>query len=386
MMTLTPRERVLRAICHEEPDRIPIFEPYGILPPTADAVLRRPCVATSAVRSVKLFADSGRVRLEEALRRDWLDLVGKLGFDAGPLTSGARYSPDSPPELIDENSWSIGNAVHRYVPESGVTLEIDSGIKRGGIPALEEHVTDMEEVSDEEIEECIREYEVDDALTLAWRKNGLLVYTSSGTNPTVSSWVALYLKCFHQAPDLIRRYLRERTRRVKVTGKVAADFGCELMFIGGDIAGNDGPMVSPRIYRDFLLPEIRSQARALHGSGIFCFISSDGSLWPIIEDYLVNSEVDGMMEIQVTAGMDLEKLKELFGERICFAGSVDCQFTLTGGDPWGATEETRRAIAVLSPGGGHILCSSNSIHAGVKPENYIAMLDAARKFGRYGGS
>jgi hypothetical protein len=135
-MTITSRERVLRAICHEEPDRIPIFEPYGVLPPTADAVLGRPCVATSGVRSVKLLAREGGARLEKVVSRDWLDLVEKLGFDAGPLASWAHYGPQSPPELIDENSWSIGNSVYRHVPESGVTLEVDSDIRRRGIPAL----------------------------------------------------------------------------------------------------------------------------------------------------------------------------------------------------------------------------------------------------------
>jgi uroporphyrinogen decarboxylase len=170
---------------------------------------------------------------------------------------------------------------------------------------------------------------------------------------------------------------------VASTGKVASDFGCELMFIGGDIAGNDGPMVSPRIYREFILPEMRAQAGSLHKYGIFSFISSDGCLWPIIDDYLVHSGVDGMMEVQVTAGMDLDELKERFGDRISFTGSVDCQYTLTVGTPGDAADETRRAIDSLSPGGGHILCSSNSIHAGVKPENYLAMLRSAKGYGKF---
>ena len=380
---MTPRERVLRAICHEEPDRVPVLEPYGVLPPTADVVLGRPCVANSGIRAVKLLAERGRERLENAVRRDWLELVKKLGFDAGPLASGYHYRPDNQPVLVDEHTWSIGGSQFRYVPESGVTLEVDSKIKRGGIPALEEQVKTMEGASDSEIEEGIREYGVDEAIASALEDMDLMPYTSGGTNPTTTSWVALYLRCFHQRPDLVRRFLRQQTRRVTVTGRVAADFGCELMFIGGDIAGNDGPMVSPKIYREFILPEMRAQADALHRCGIFSFISSDGCLWPIIEDYLINSNVDGMMEVQVTAGMDLGELKERFGERTCFAGSVDCQYTLTTGTPRDSSGETRRAISTLSPGGGQLLCSSNSIHAGVRPENYLSMLDAAGKYGKF---
>jgi len=385
-MPVTPRERVLRAICHEEPDRVPVLEPYGVLPPTADVVLGRPCVATSGIRAVKYLAEKGRQRLRKAVRRDWLELVTKLGFDAGPLASGYHYRPDNQPVLTDENTWSIGGSQFRYVPESGVTLEVDSRIRRGGMPALEEQVESMEGASDSEIEEGILEYGIDESLASALRDKDLLLHTGGGTNPTTSSWVALYLRSFHQRPDLVRRFLSQQTRRVIITGKVAADFNCELMFIGGDIAGNDGPMVSPKIYREFILPEMRAQADALHKHGIFSFISSDGCLWPIIEDYLVNSHVDGMMEVQVTAGMDLGQLKERFGGRTCFAGSVDCQYTLTTGTPSDSSEETRRVISTLSPGGGHLLCSSNSIHAGVRPENYLAMLDEAGKHGKFPGS
>ena len=46
-------------------------------------------------------------------------------------------------------------------------------------------------------------------------------------------------------------------------------------------------------------------------------------------------------------------------------------------------EETKQAIIKGAPGGGYILSSSNSIHASVKPENYMAMLDTLKKFGRY---
>lgn len=380
---LAGRERVVRAVCHEEPDVVPVFEPYGVLPPTADIILGRPCVATSEIRGVKLFAKRGDRKYREVIRRDWRDLVQRLKFDAGPLISGTHYRPEAPPRMMGEYSWSIGGAVYRHHPKTGVTLEIDSKIMREGSSALEEHVKDLEEEGDSEIDEIIREFQVDEALAKFWWRLGVLVYASSGTVPVGASWLPLFLKGFYLHPELIRRYLKQKTRRVIITGKIAADLGAELMFIGGDIAYNYGPMISPKQYRDFLLPEIRAQTDALHKRGVFAFNSSDGNLWPIIEDYLINSGVDGMMEIQVTADMDLKKLKDLYGEKICFTGSVDCQHTLVHGGVRQVTEETKKVIETLSPGGGHILSSSNSIHAGVKPENFFAMLEAARKYGKY---
>lgn len=101
---MNSRERVLRAIVHEEPDRVPVFEPYGVLPPAADAVLGMPCVSTSHARAVKLFTKMGGERYEETVRRDWPQLVGNLGFDAGPFSSGARYRPDAAPKSIGQNT------------------------------------------------------------------------------------------------------------------------------------------------------------------------------------------------------------------------------------------------------------------------------------------
>lgn len=376
-------DRVLKGILHEEPDRVPVFEPYGVMPPTADIVLKRRCIATNEARAVDLFMKRGIEAYREAIRRDWYELVRRLRFDAGPITLGTHYRPELPPRRIDEVTWSVGSSVYRHDPETGVTLEVDSDIKRGGIEALKDHVRELEDETDGEIDESVRNFLVDEEMARLWRRLDVLIYASAGTIPVGVSWFPTFLKAFYVNPQLVKRYLNERTRRVLRLARIASDLGAKLMFIGGDIAHNHGPMVSPKQYREFILPEMRAQTECLHKLGLYAFISSDGNLWPIIEDYLVNSGVDGMMEIQVTAGMDLEKLKSLFGDRICFAGSVDCQFTLVHGSLREVEEETRRVIGVLSPGGGHILCSSNSIHSGVKPRNFFRMLETARRYGIY---
>ncbi len=381
---LSSNERTIRTICHEEPDAVPVFEPYGVLPPTADIVLGRPCIATSEFRCVRLFVKKGEERCRASVRRDWIDLVRRLGFDAAPLMPGTPTST-SPPRLLGDHAWSVGDAVYKHDPTTGTTIEVESKIKSEGIPALKEHVENLENETDDEIEQAVND-QTDEALIKAWRRLGVLVYAGCGTVPVRASWLPLFVACFAGRQDLIRRYLKQRTRRTVIAGRIAADLGAELMFIGGDIAFNEGPMVSPKQYHDLILPEMRAQAAAMHREGIFCFISSDGNLWPIIDDYLMNSGVDGMMEIQVTAGMDPARLKERYGDRICFIGSVDCQFTMVSGKPAQVAQETAKALETLSPGGGHILSSSNSIHSGVKPENFFAMLGTARKTGQYGRS
>jgi len=386
---LSSRERMLRAIQHEEPDRVPVFEPYGVHPPTADVVLGRPCIATDARRKVRLLASGKVAELARGLATDHYELVKKLNFDAGvmaipPTGDGEAFSR---PRMIDENSWVNGDGKVFRMRDGGIPYEADSPLVRGSITAFEEHIKKLEEVRLAEWEEQLapgfHEYEVN--LGKHWKRLDVMVYTevNGPAVPPYGGWYPLYLSCFHLRPDLMRRYLKRNLDLVLTYGKMAIDFGTELIFAGGDIADNHGPMLHPRHHRDFLLPVTRKITDEFHKRGAFVFNSSDGNLWPIADDYLVNSNVDGLMEIQVTAGMDLRRLKDLYGDRLCFNGTVDSQHTLVMGTPEQAAHETKQAIEILSPGGGHILSSSNSIHPGVKPQNYFAMLDSVRRFGKY---
>ena len=81
--------------------------------------------------------------------------------------------------------------------------------------------------------------------------------------------------------------------------------------------------------------------------------------------------------------MDIEEVKSHLAGRACILGNIDCRDLL----PFGTEEEvervTRETIEKAAPGGGYIISSSNSIHPGCKPENYIAMVRAAHKYGGY---
>lgn len=76
-------------------------------------------------------------------------------------------------------------------------------------------------------------------------------------------------------------------------------------------------------------------------------------------------------------------MKAKYGDRLCLVGNVNCGATLS----WGTIEEVRQevkdCIRKAGLGGAYICTSSNSIHSGVKPENYVAMVEAIREFGKY---
>jgi uroporphyrinogen decarboxylase len=81
--------------------------------------------------------------------------------------------------------------------------------------------------------------------------------------------------------------------------------------------------------------------------------------------------------------MDIGETKREFGRRTCLIGNIDCSFLLVFGNPGEVRQSVKETIAEAAPGGGYIISSSNSIHPGCKPENYLAMVEAAREYGRY---
>lgn len=395
---LSPHDRVFRTLCIEEPDRVPIFEPYGISGSTADAILGRRCITTNPLLTAKMLSTGKVEEVRKAVVKDNYDIVKNVGFDAGAILF-LPTKDDPKPEMVGEDSWVehqvvgtsyvwvAGKSILRMTENTQIPLAVDSDILRRGIAGFEDYVKKLEEVSAEEYEEKMvpKFHDYYGNLGKLWRELNVFVHFAlEGTaTPHGGGWYPTYLTAFYARPNLMKRYLSQHVAKmVKLIG-LAADFGAELIYSGGDIAHNDGPMVSPKIYHEFLLPGLRKLADAAHKKGMFIFDSSDGNLWPIIEDFLINSSMDGFMEIQESAGMDIAKLKDLYGDEICFNGCVDSQSVLVYGSPDDVKRETKRVINILSSGGGHILSSSNSIYPGVKPENFFAMLEIGRKYGKY---
>ncbi|MFO8082137.1 MAG: uroporphyrinogen decarboxylase family protein, partial [Armatimonadota bacterium] len=105
-------------------------------------------------------------------------------------------------------------------------------------------------------------------------------------------------------------------------------------------------------------------------------------VWPILES-MVDAGIDAIDPLEPIAHMDIGEVKEAYGDRIALCGNVDCGELLSRGTPEQVVAAVKETIAKASPGGGHILASSNSIHPAVKPENYRAMIDTAKEFGQY---
>lgn len=158
--------------------------------------------------------------------------------------------------------------------------------------------------------------------------------------------------------------------------------GADVIVLGDDYAHNHGPMMSPALFKEFILPRLKKMVDAIHEEGALCIKHSDGNLYPIL-DMIVSAGPDGLNPIEPVAGMELGKTRKLVGRRLCLIGNIDCARLLPRGSPSEVREAVRRAIAEAAPGGAFIVSSSNSIHSSCRAENLVAMVQAAHEFGRY---
>lgn len=160
-----------------------------------------------------------------------------------------------------------------------------------------------------------------------------------------------------------------------------ADLGADFIVIECDLAFRSGTLMSPDHYDEFIGPYYAEIVDHAHARGMKAVKHSDGRLTSFIPHFVENG-FDAIHPIQPQC-MDIAEVKRDWGDRLCVMGNIDCSFLLPFGTPEEVRASVRETIDAVAPGGGYIISSSNTIHPGCKPENYIAMVEAAREFGRY---
>jgi len=188
--------------------------------------------------------------------------------------------------------------------------------------------------------------------------------------------------------DLIRNpYLIEHLNSIVLNYNLqyirnCIEIGVDIIWITGDFASTNGPMASPRHMERFAIAPLKAQVDECQRHGIPCFKHTDGNIWSIF-DMLLSTGIAGIHPIDPLSGMDMAEAKAKYGDRICLIGNIDCGTLLTTGAETEVRQAVKECIRKAGRGGGLICTSSNSIHSGVKPENYIAMVKAIREYGRY---
>jgi uroporphyrinogen decarboxylase len=191
-----------------------------------------------------------------------------------------------------------------------------------------------------------------------------------------------YFKAIKTNPDIVDRLHEIAGNYYLGWVKNCIDIGADIIFVTTDIATSVGPMLSPKDTQRFIMPYNIKIVQSTKSRGVPCLRHTDGDIWQIFQ-LLVDAGYDAIHPIDPTAGMDLGEAKTKYGDKICLMGNVDCSHLLTWGNPDEVRAAVKKCIQQAGKGGGYICTSSNTIHVAVKPENYVAMVEAIREYGKY---
>ncbi|MGQ9556197.1 MAG: uroporphyrinogen decarboxylase family protein [Anaerolineae bacterium] len=144
---------------------------------------------------------------------------------------------------------------------------------------------------------------------------------------------------------------------------------------------------SPAMFREIFVPFIREHADLVHSYEGIYHIYDDGKMMQTLGDYVeAGADVVETLTPPPVGDVDLAEAKRLYGARTCLKGYVDLLYVMMMGTPESVEKTVREAIAVAAPGGGFILGSSDSFREGTPLANIHAYFAAAHKYGRYGSA
>lgn len=181
----------------------------------------------------------------------------------------------------------------------------------------------------------------------------------------------------YDAPDLVDE-LFERYYTVVMEGlrRAVRVVSVDVIGFGEDIGFKTGPLVSPAMFRRFILPRYRKVMKFAHDHGIdLAWYDSDGDVRPFIPDYL-EAGINGLMPCEVAANMSPVDLRARFGRALRMGGGVDKREVAKG--PQAIDAEIQRLLPVIREGG-YVPGIDHSVPADISWDNYRYYIDAMRR-------
>jgi uroporphyrinogen decarboxylase len=383
-MPLTPRERVLTALNHEEPDRVPIL--LG----TSNAT-------TLQMEPYRRLKARLGIQAEDRYLYDWLELgsarldeetLARLGSDGRGVWDRfpqAVYTRniDRPPGSPYIDDWGVG------------VVEISPGVWFPGIHPLAEaqKADELERYPWPDMQDPERVAGVRQQAQRLRQENNYAVVGVPWLLFPLERAIALqgmeaFLSNLALNPDFAQALLQKTAALCKtLMGRFLGAAGgyLDIIKIGDDLGTQNSLLISPKMYRQILKPVHADYIAFIkERTSAKVFFHTDGDVFGLLDDF-VEIGIDILNPIQTAAGRmaDLGGLKQRYGKRLVFCGAIDTQRLLPYASPAEVREEVRRVIRLLGPGGGYLLSSVHTIMPEVPVDNILALVSAASEYGRY---
>lgn len=377
-MTWTHRERLLAALNHEEPDRVPIDlggAEFTSVTLGAYEKLKKYLgvnVATEPMSIIHSVAHPAEVILE------------RFGVDTRNVQPGG-YEGGLDHWIDDNNYVDIFNVLWKHT-KSDVDqhfLHKDGPFHGGKLTLDRVEECDWPDGKNPGLARGVKERV--QAIKAKGDDHAVCLYLPGGVihRGYAMRGFEAYLKDLYKSPQPLQLLMKKLCDfwcdTAETVINAAGPENIDIIYFGEDLGTQDGCMFDPDgIYANYLKPHharMVSTVKGLTGHKVKVCFHCCGSAYHFIP-HLIDIGVDALNPVQVTAkNMEPERLKKEFGDKITFWGAINTQRILPFGSPEEVAEETRRIISILGKGGGYILNSVHNIQAEVPPENIVAMFE-----------
>lgn len=353
------RERVQTALNNEQPDRCPMQ--ISFTPEFADRL--RADMAIKGTVTHNPHGGGNTYELERALDQDML--LTSVGW-ANSYYQGAE-------DYTDE--WGIGWGAQPYTTPFGTGYYTEIT----GHPLADDAALASYQPPDPtrpelytEAERVVREYggeywivgvTVTTIFETAWALRGL----------------ERMLMDFVMAPEIADQILEIPYQYHLTAAKKLVELGVDMIWTGDDIGAQNRLLMSPQHWRQFLKPRMANfiaELKAINPAVKVAY-HSDGNILPLIPE-LIEIGLDVLNPIQ-PASMDPAQLKQQFGDRLCFWGTVDEQHTLPFGSPEDVRAEILTRLDTIGAGGGLVIGPTHHVQLDTPLENFWAMVNTIRE-------
>ncbi len=363
---MTHRQRVLTALCHQAPDRLP-----------------RDYWATDEVTG-RLLSHFGLPDKEALLRRLGMD----LRYVEGPAFVGQdlrRHEDGSTEDLwgVRRMEKSVARGDHQWTYKHVVQAPLSRAQTVRDIDGYDRWPSadwwDYSQVA----RQC------------AAHGGYAVVNAGDRLDRTAQLKPMMYLRGMEQtyidlavdqdiAEAIIRHiveYFLQYNERVFEAARTDEGFAIDIFMMGDDFGTQQGAMMSLETWRRFFRPGFAAYIELAHRYGLKVMHHTCGSVVELIPDF-IDCGLDILQSLQPqAAGMDLGALRRRYGRHLCFHGGLDIQGVLPHGTPEQVRRHVQAQIAAAGDEGGYILCTAHNLQPDTPTENLLALFEAYEQYG-----
>lgn len=405
MRNVNHRQRVLAALRHQEADRVPI-DLGGTCDSTILAVsyqaLRRELGLAPGTTRVWDVCQQGAIIEEDVCQALGIDAVsvfkGPREWRTGTLMDGtpvelpARFQPvvqkDGSRVVFDAAGYvtlKMPRNGHYYDPVYAPLADATtvSDIDRHSDAIVSYDIPDYLDMNYDELAKEAKELRESTDYALVGHFGGHILQAGQALRGWQTFLIDLVAnKRFAHA--LMGKLLEAHLERYELYAATVGQY-VDIVHIEEDLGMQDRPLMRPARFREMLKPYMQELFSFIKSnSDVFILLHTDGAVRPFIPDF-IEMGVDAVNPVQVSAaGMDPKELKREFGQDISFWGAAcNSQAVLPFGTPEEVSDEVRRRIDQLAPGGGFVFAPIHNIQPEVPVKNVVAMYETARSYGVY---